>query len=447
MLWIAVAMGVGIVARVDWFAPGDFDFATAMAYHGLMVPLLLTFYLLAVDVVPVRSLRGRAFPGATLVAVLLVGPASLAQTSPGPSFVTGVQVTGMVLTDLLGLVLLVALWRARLPGARAYRRSGVLPWLLLSSLVAVTLAAPFGHLAGWGLDFGLGSLPGTHAWAHGAALDLDGLQEGFVSSHSHLIAAAALSGLVALAAWMLGYDALGGWRRRLGRVAIWLVLLSLIGAAVVYVVSAAVGWEPPTFFVSGPQGENGVPLDDVLLGLGECAWLLLAVALAGRGLDPGPEGRAWPAPGFRVAILLDWLCGFVAVVGLGLYIEFHETFYGGGEAGAPGAGRDLAFIRAHVVYAFMLLPIVLAFLLAVGSSRVRSPTTRAASRIFVASSVTGIVLGLAGEFLWVARSDVWLLECALFIVALALVAGVVGLGGGRHRSRRQGAAPASNAAP
>jgi len=99
------------------------------------------------------------------------------------------------------------------------------------------------------------------------------------------------------------------------------------------------------------------------------------------------------------------------------------------------------------VYAFMLLPIVLAFLLAVGSSRVRSPTTRAASRIFVASSVTGIVLGLAGEFLWVARSDAWLLEWALYVVALALVAGVVGLGGGRHRSRRRGAAPASSAAP
>jgi len=415
--WIAVALCLSLLLRVPWLAPGDFDFATAMHYHGLMVPLLVMICLLTVWALDLRELRGRLYPGAAIAAVVLVGPASLVRSSEGLSVVGVVQVAGMAVTDVLALILLVAL-----VSAAFRRRSNAALWAVIFSLAAVLVAAPLGHMAGWGADIGIGSLPCARAFMKVSGLEAAEFQEGLVSSHSHLIAAATVSALVGLAALLLGYEGLRGWRSWAGRLGAWLLLASVIGAAAIYLVSAFAGWEPPTLFVCGPEGENGMPLDDVVLTVGALGWLFFIAALARRG----------ERPLVRAAAFANWACAFVGAVALGVYIEFHEGFFGGGEPPAPGAANDQAFIRAHLVYAFMILPIVLAFLLAVGSSAFRSRVGRAFSTACLSLALVGTVVGLAGEIVWVAALNKTVFAAAMLVMGAAVVAGAICLCTGRQ---------------
>ena len=61
----------------------------------------------------------------------------------------------------------------------------------------------------------------------------------------------------------------------------------------------------------------------------------------------------------------------VSVVLLGVYIEFHEEFFGHGEGDAPGATNCLAYIRAHMLFGFMVIPMMLAVLLNLASLRTK----------------------------------------------------------------------------
>lgn len=416
--WIALALTLSLGLGVDWPAVGDFDDRTILRYHALMVPLLVMVYLLVVETLEVSGLRKPLYGGAAVVAVALAGPAGLFIRPGRLSLGTLVQVAGMTLTDILGVVLIASLVRTAF--RRKVRASAAL-WLVVGSLAAVLLAAPFGHLAGWGVDLGLASFPGVPAWARAAGMSLEGFQEGLVGSHSHLIVAATLSGLVALAAVVLGYESAQGGKKTMSRVGAVVALVGLAAAAALYVVSALVGWNPPAVFVSGLHRENGMPLDDVILVLTGVGWvlLLMGAATAPAGLRRGVDS------GVKAAMVLNVLFGFVAAVGVGVYIEFHETFFGGGELPAPGALHDQAYIRAHMVYAFMLLPMVLAFLLAQRPAGRGRPWSRWCAGL----ALVGMTLGLLGELVWVGALHSSVFVASLYVTDAALIVGVLGAAG------------------
>ena len=48
----------------------------------------------------------------------------------------------------------------------------------------------------------------------------------------------------------------------------------------------------------------------------------------------------------------------VAVIGVGVFIEFHEGFFGHGEGTAPGVLNAKDYIRAHFVYGFIMIPML-----------------------------------------------------------------------------------------
>ncbi len=419
--WVALALSLSFLLRVDWLARGDFDYRTAMYYHALMVPLLVMVYLAAVRTLGLGGLaRSRAYALVAVVAVALAGIGSAANSSEGLSAAALAQIAGMTLTDVLGLVLIFSLANAMFGRDAAEHRPNAAHWLLLCSLAAVILAAPLGHLAGWGIDIGVAKFPGVSALTKRTGVPPSEFQDALVGSHSHLIVAATLSALVALAARLLGYESLRGWRRNVSRVGLWLALAGVVGAAAIYLISALVGWEPPAVFVGGAHGENGMPFDDVILAAAELGWVLLIIGLAWRPAD----GREPPVdPWVKWAIVLNVAFGFVAAVGVGVYIEFHETFYGGGEAPAPGAANDAAYIRAHLLYAFMLLPIVLTFLVALGGAS----RSRVWPRVCAGLSMLGMALGLVGEFVWVgALTDAFFLS-SMIVLDVAIIAGAMGL--------------------
>jgi len=410
--WLALALLLSFALRVDWLARGDFDYRTAMYYHALMVPLLVMFFLITIRAVGLGGVtRGRVYGLGAIAAVVLAGVGGFANLSEGLSVATLVQIAGMTLTDVLGLVLIFSLASTMFGHGAAKQTASGARWLLLCSLAAVVLAAPFGHLAGWGIDIGITKFPGVSALTARTGVEPSEFQDALVGSHSHLIVAATLSALIALAALLLGYDSLRGWQKNVSRVGVWLAVAGVVGAAAIYIVSALVGWEPPAVFASDP---NGMPLDDVVLTVAELGWVLLVVGVA-RGTVGGSEPTR--DPWVRLAIFLNVLFGFVAAVGLGVYIEFHETFYGGGEAPAPGAVNDEAYIRAHMLYAFMLLPILLTFLLA-------QPPRR--GRVCAGVAMLAMALGLVGEFMWVGALNNSVFHYSMFAAVAALIAGAIG---------------------
>ncbi len=419
-MWIALGLVISFIARVDWFEPGDFDAVTAMGYHGLMVPLLVFFYLLAVKISPLEELQGRLYAGAAVFAVVLAGPFALLNRAEGISAAAALQISGMVITDLLGVVMMVVLFRFMLKSGEVMRGKRLPIGLLLSSVTAILLAAPFGHLAGWGNDIGIARFPGVSSWLNTVGMQAQDFQEGIVASHSHLIAAALFCALTALAVLRYQKQDMPEWKKRMLQFALGLTITSLLAATVIYLVSALIGWEPPTLFVSGPQGENGVPLDDVILSSMAVGWLALIIGLRGKN---EPETRSDRLT--RIAVFINWTVAFVGVVLVGLYIEFHETFFGGGESPAPGAENDAAFVRAHLLLGFLLLPVVLAFLLAVAEKHRGTLKAEKGKLIFASLSIIGMLTGISGEWIWVATLDARVFIAATVIITFTILHGTI----------------------
>ncbi|NIA09221.1 MAG: hypothetical protein GWP10_05665 [Nitrospiraceae bacterium] len=294
-------------------------------------------------------------------------------------------------------------------------------WLLFFSVLAILVAAPFGHLAGWINDFGTQSFPGLGAWIRTTGMKATDFQDGLISSHSHLIIAAFWCALSALTAIYFQYPFRPKWKKSTGTLGLWIALISLLLATIIYLLSAILGWEPPAFFGSDP---NGVPLDDLVLTIGGVGLLLVLVGLS--GVPTGDKSRPFTflQKNIRLAIFLAWISSFVGAVVMGIYIEFHENFYGAGRAPAPGAINDNIFIRAHLLFPFFLLPIIFTVLLAVGCRHNQINTPGPWPFAFVWTSIVGMALGLIGEIMWFLTLEKTTFLAGIIIMGTALIAGV-----------------------
>ena len=422
--WIVAALFSSPLFRIHWFDPGDFSYSGAMYYHGIMVPVLILLYLLTQKIFPLETVNERIYAAGAIFSILLVGAGSIFNSSKGISAAVVVQIIGMVMTDCLGIILVAAMAMFALKEDGKARKTGVAFWLLFASIMAIIIAAPLGHLAGWCIDIGIKSIPGSGALLNAINIKPAAFQEGLVASHSHLVVAALLCGLVALTAIYFQYESGGYWRERISTLGLGLTTIGLSLAAVIYVLSAVTGWEPPTFFASGP---NGIPLDDLVLTTVGIGILVLMMGIAGSRDQAGSKSAVPFRASIRIAIFLDWALGFVGTALLGIYIEFHEGFYGAGVSPAPGALNDNIFIRAHLLYSFFLLPIILAVLLAVGCKYNHTRVIRPWPRLFVWTSIFGMASGLAGELLWFTTGKNSLFVAAMSFMGMALVAGMISL--------------------
>ena len=282
--WIAGALISSPLWGVHWLTPGDFKYSTAMYYHGIMVPALVLLYLLVRKIFPMSLLNRRYFIVVAILSIICTGFGSIFNVDKGFSVATLIQIAGMVMADLLGAALLVAMviFSLRERAKVAEIHAGF--WLLFSSVLAILIAAPLGHLTGWIIDLGPGSLPGLDGLLQTAGMNATDFQDNLVVSHSHLIVAAFLGALSAFTAIYYQYQSRSEWKRRIATMGLWITLASLLFATVIYVLSGLLGWEPPSFFTSGP---NGIPLDDLVLAMGEIGFLFLIPGLSGSKTGAG----------------------------------------------------------------------------------------------------------------------------------------------------------------
>ena len=338
---------------------------------------------------------------------ILTGTGSALIYHSGFSFGTGIQITGMIIAEITAWAVIVESFIYHY-GRSKQSNDKIVWWTVTIGLIGLSLATPLGHLAGAFKDFG----EHFHLFVRQAAfqgLPPEDMAGSFIDSHSHQVLASFLAAGFSLPFLQASFE-----KRRilsfLQKAGFIIIITATIAQVALYQYCAWSGWDPPDLFAHGP---DGLPLDDfilVILGLGML--LLLPAYFAKETKDNIPVNHALSVRKMVGALIIAYL---IAVVALGLYIEFHETFFGHGEGTAPGVSNDLAYIRAHLLFGFMLIPILLGILLNLDLIN------------YSGRFITGLVglvaiSGFTGVFIWTFSLDATALKMSLALTVILLLA-------------------------
>lgn len=410
--WMAFLLFAAPFFGINWFTPGDLSYREAMYYHGIGISAWMVLILVAASLTlkPHKARIDLAINLGSVSSGILAGIGGVLIRQEGISPGTIIIILGMILGDLTALTVILLLvydlWISRGMANKIFARS-----TLIIAIASLSLSTPLGHLAGMVQDFGdRFPLFVLHLNLIGAkAEDVLG---GYIGSHSHEIIAAFFAAVLLMPA-IIYKGNLKPWQSMLEKAGCAFILISTIAQTMIYQYSAWFAWEPPTLFESGP---NGMPLDDIVLtvlGSGMLLLLLTFLPFAGdKILDAYKSQRA-----FRSVIALLALTFILSIIGLGIYIEFHEEFFGGGEGSAPGVINDLSYIRGHIVFGFMMLPALLSASLAclqLPSSKKGNLTSWIA--------ISASVLGGFGVYLWTIYLNPTMIEVGYYATVLALMA-------------------------
>lgn len=332
------------------------DYARVMFLHGLLIGSAGLLALLACGVLGLRSRHARVWiVGGVLFATVLAAVGGIFdRTIPGSEVPMWVQIFGFFALDEILLVLLIAIgveWRTGRRGL-AMAASGL-------AAASMLVAALIGHLAGWIMEFGTGFPPviGSYVSFAGFASG-DDFTGALVGSHSHDMAVAVMAFVIVLVAVQFGYATLSGAARTVVRLGLVMVGFGVVAMTALYVVMGFAPWEPPTLFVSGPEGANGIASDDVVTGI----FVMGGGVLVAAGLVLGRTVQSRP---IRLAALWAWLLSFATVVVAGFAIEMNESYFGAGDPNAPGAANDAVYTWFHQDIGLFLLPAIVLVMLAV----------------------------------------------------------------------------------
>jgi hypothetical protein len=332
------------------------DYARVMFLHGLLIGSAGLAALLACRVLALRSRHAQVWiVGGVLAATVLAAVGGLFDRSiPGSEVPMWVQIFGFFALDEILLVLVLAIVAEWREGRRD------LP-ILASGLAAGSMfaAALMGHLAGWIMEFGTGFPPiiGSYASAAGFASG-DDFTAALVGSHSHDMAVAVMALAIVLVAVQFGSATLTGAGRTVVRSGLAMVAVGVVAMTALYVAMAFTTWGPPTLFVSGPDGANGIAGDDIVTGV----FVMGGGVLVAAGLVLGHAVQARP---IRLAALWAWLLSFATVVVAGFAIEMNRAYFGAGDPNAAGAAKDAVFTWFHQDIGLFLLPAIVLVMLAV----------------------------------------------------------------------------------
>lgn len=412
--WSGLMFIIFELTGVKWFQPGDFSFRTAMAYHGILIPawmmLTLSYYSQHIEDCEFEGsdFTEKLLGAGAICAGILTGIGSAMIHGQGFSPGTGIQISGMVIAEITALIIIIKAfsYHFRTSGDKVNTTAW---WTVSIALIGLSLAAPLGHIAGAAKDFGekFNILIGQ---ANFSGLTSNEVINGYIGSHSHQIMASFLAAGFALP-FIRKSTCKQGFLTFMEKTGLFVMATATIAQVTLYQYCAWFGWEPPDIF---SNGTNGLPLDDfVLVVLGFGMLLLIPGLLLKRKKNCASENYSCYADRLIAVLLMAYM---VSVVALGLYIEFHEQYFGHGQGNALGVTNDLAYIRAHILFGFMIIPALLGALLNgnVINNRKQVWIITAGFAIFV------IVTGFTGTFVWTFFLNSLLLKISIVFTAVFL---------------------------
>lgn len=339
------------------------DYAHVMFLHGLLIGMVGLLALLTCQVLRLRSRHVRAWIlGGTLVATTLAAVGGIwDRTIPGSEVPMWTQIAGFFALDELLITLLIGMvieWRNHTPGTRS------LPFVAaLIASASMLMAALMGHLLGWMMEFGSNPPIISDFYRFAGFASQDDFTGALLGSHSHDMAVSVMALTMVLVAIQFGYGSLRGASRLMTRLGMEMVAVGIAITMVMYAAMALSTWSPPTLFVSGPGGANGIAGDDIVTGV----LVMFGGVVVVAGLVMGRFGRNLPLlqQPVRLAALWSWVLSFATVVAAGYAIEMNEAYFGAGDPGASGAAKDAVFTWLHQDIGLFLLPALVLILLAV----------------------------------------------------------------------------------
>ncbi len=406
--WVGFMFLIYMIVNVNWFHTGDFNFRTAMAYHGILIPtwliLALSYLQHIEDLASILKLAGIGAVSASV----FTGVGSAFIHKPGISFGTILQVTGMIMAEIIVLMIIIKSFQYFFKTSENNLNKSAW-WTISIGMLSLSLATPLGHFAGAIKDFG-NKFPLLLKHSNFLGVSPKDAVDGYIGSHSHQILAAFLAIGFALPLIKTTIKKSGAVKI-LEKTGLSLIILATVSQTVLYQYSAWFGWEPPDLFANGP---NGLPLDDFILVILGIGMLLLIPSLFTKGKEKiALKDYSHSINRVLVIILTAYM---IAIVILGLYIEFHEQFYGHGEGTALGVPYDMAYIRAHMIFGFMIIPILIAVL-------VNGKLIKNRERLYVLLwfTVITVLIGAIGTFVWtISLNPFFLIVSLRFTVALLL---------------------------
>jgi len=397
--WTALLFGVDLFSGIRWFQTGDFGFRTVMAYHGLLIAAWLLLLMVFFRPVKTSLFLQKIIHYGIAFSVLLTGVGTWFVHYGNCSLWTGIFLTGLVFTVLISIVITVVSIRYffQLP---ADKINSLALWTVVFAFGSMLLAAFPGLLAA--LIQTLGSFISPESPTSILAASRTG---NYVDAHSHQMLASFLSAAFTLP---LVYRQVPLKQKKISllqTIGLILILLATLAQTTLYQYCAFSGWEPPVLF---HHQLNGIPLDDAFLSILGLGMLLL---LPTFWLTTGKKTHWLPISRLIAALLFAYL---LAVVLLGIFIEFHESFFGQAEGNAPGVPHDLAFIRGHLLFGFFIIPLLLSVLLHARNFSVLHV------HFFIVFGWLIVITGAAGVLFWVFSLNTILIKTAFYLTFLFL---------------------------
>ncbi len=404
---IALMLIVSVLTGVNWFELGDFGFKTAMAYHGIIIPAWMMLILAYSNHSNYSvTIKNMAAAGAVAGSILTCAGSILIRPQEF-SIATIIQVAGMTVAEITALMVIIESFFSRFK-CKQKKTNTLIWWSVSIALIGISLSTPMGHLAGAAKDLGLKfPLIIRHAALLGIAPHE--LINGYVDSHSHQALASFLSAGFTMS--LIKTDNKTDAAFLIGTIGLSIMIIATIAQIILYQYCAWFGWQPPTLLSKGP---NGLPLDDFILVILNLGMLLLIPLFLEK--DHNKSLRQYP-PFVRRNMAFILVIYIVSVIFLGLFIEFHEQYFGYGVEKTAGFLNDKAFIRAHLLFAFMITPVLIGVLLNLSQSSLNRY-----ERIIEWSVFTIITMGIVGVFAWTFFLDAVFLESAYAVTVIFLLA-------------------------
>lgn len=293
---------------------------------------------------------------------------------------------------------------------QTYSRVDAAFWLVVISLGALLVSEVIGFVLMWITDFGPGFLAGYLNSLGGG----DTALKAILDPHSHGAAVALMASMIGLVAYRFGVMRAQGWKRNLTRIGMWLSSIALVLLMLVYVAGALVNYQPPTLFVSGPTGANGMAGDDALITLVILGGVLALLPLALTEFHGRHSWHDW----IRFATLFTVFMWLVSNAIAGFYIEFHEDAFQ-----AALSVNDAAFSQFQPMFGIFFLTITLMVLQAADSYVSGSRERRDIGALAGSGVLLATVGGLAWVFLNPSTSNpyFWLYILGVLLICISIL--------------------------